>query len=190
MLSVFRSGRAVLTAAMSIGLAALLGGPAFAGSSTGTVTVAVTAATQATIGITYSSGTNILCAVGAAVSGYVACTNTATIAGSFRTTQSDTGGTSVSLTGAAITGAGGASIPASAIEMTCTGGTTGSPTYAGTPGTLATNAALSTSAVNCQTWTGLMIANYSLVASLSIDASRVPSDTYTNGAFTATATAN
>jgi hypothetical protein len=169
---------------------ALFAAPASAASATATVTVAVTASTQATIGVTYSSGTNILCAVGAAVTGLVGCTNTATLAGSFRSTKSDTGGTSVSLTGTAITGSGGASIPASALYMTCTGGTTGSPTYGGTPGSLATSAALSTSAVTCQSWSGTIVSAYSLIVSLAIDASQVPSDTYTNGAFTATATAN
>jgi hypothetical protein len=168
----------------------LAAAPAYAASSTATVTVAVTAATQATIGVSYSSGSNILCAVGASVSGIVACSNTATIAGTFRSTKVNTGGASVSVTGAAITGSGGASIAPSALTMTCTGGTTGSPVYAGTPGTLATNSALSTTAVNCQTWTGTIVSAYSLIASLSIDASEVPADTYTNGAFTATATAN
>ena len=175
--------------AAALGMA-ILTGPVSAASSTGTVTVAVTAATQATIGVTYSAGSNISCAVGTTVSGVVACTNTATLAGGFRSTKLDTGGTSVSLTGAAITGSGGASIPAAALTMTCTGGTTGTPTFAGTPGTLATAVALSTSAVNCQTWTGTIVANYSLVVALSIDAGQVPSDTYTNGSFTATATAN
>jgi hypothetical protein len=174
-------------AALGLGLCAA---PAFAASNTATVTVAVTAATQATIGVTYSAGSNILCAVGAAVAGPVACTNTATLAGSFRSTKADTGGSSVSLTGAAITGSGGASIPASALTMTCTGGVTGSPTFGGTAGTLATGVALSTSPVDCQSWTGTIVANYSLVLALTIDAGQVPSDTYTNGAFTATATAN
>ncbi len=175
--------------AAALGLCALAA-PAAAASNTATVTVAVTAATQATIGVSYSAGSNVSCAVGAVVSGFVACTNTATLAGSFRSTKNDVGGTSVSLTGAAITGSGGASIPAAALQMTCTGGTTGSPTFAGTAGTLASAAALSTSAVNCQSWTGTIVANYSLVVALSIDAGQVPSDTYTNGAFTATATAN
>jgi hypothetical protein len=183
--------RLFLSAAVAtIGI--VLGGsaPSLAASSTATVTVAVTASTEASIGVTYSAGSNILCAVGTTVSGTVSCTNTATLAGAFRSTKVDTGGASVSLTGAAITGSGGASIPASALTMTCTGGTTGSPTFPGTPGTLATNAALSTSPVNCQTWTGTIVANYSLVVALSIDAGQVPSDTYTNGAFTATVTAN
>jgi hypothetical protein len=174
-------------AALGIGV---LAAPAAAASNTATVTVAVTAATQATLGVSDSAGSNISCAVGATVSGAVACTNTATLAGSFRSTKVDTGGTSVSLTGAAITGSGGASIPASALTMTCTGGTTGSPTFPGTAGTLASGTALSTSAVNCQSWTGTIVANYSLVVALSIDAGQVPSDTYTNGSFTATATAN
>jgi hypothetical protein len=175
--------------AAAVGLS-LFAAPASAASSTATVTVAVTAATQATIGVTYSAGSNISCAVGVTVFGPVACTNTATLAGSFRSTKNNTGGASVSLTGAAITGSGGASIPASALTMTCTGGVTGSPTFAGTAGTLATAAALSVSPVNCQSWTGTIVANYSLVLALSIDAAQVPSDTYTNGAFTATATAN
>ncbi len=179
-------------AAAAISLGMVLAGttPSFAVTNTATVTVAVTAVTETTIGVSYSAGSNILCAVGVAVTGLIACTNTATIAGGFRSTKTNTGGASVSITGAPITGSGGASVPASALAMTCTGGTTGSPTYPGTPGTLATNAALSTTAVNCQTWTGTIVANYSLVAALTIDASQVPSDTYTNGAFTATATAN
>jgi hypothetical protein len=80
--------------------------------------------------------------VGSAVSGLVPCTNTATIAGSFRNPVADTGGTSVTLTGTAITGAASGTIPASALAMTCTGGTIGTPTYPGTPGTLATITAL------------------------------------------------
>lgn len=182
--------RNLCAAAASIGLVLFGAVPSFAATATSTVTVAVTASTSATIGVTYSSGTNILCTVGTAVTGLVACTNTATLAGSFRSTKTDTGGASVSLTGATITGSGGATIPASALSMTCTGGVTGSPTYAGTAGTLATSAALSTSAVNCQTWTGEIVAPYSLVVALSIDPSQVAADTYTNGAFTATATVN
>lgn len=164
--------------------------PASAVTQTATVTVAVTAATQATIGVTYSAGSNILCDVGTNTSGAIACSTTATLAGGFRSTKTDSGGTSVSLTGATISGSGGATIPPSALTMTCTGGVTGSPTYGGTAGTLASNAALSTSAVNCQSWTGSIVANYSLVVALSIDAGQVPADTYTNGSFTATATAN
>ena len=164
--------------------------PAAAASNTANVSVAVTAAVQATIGVTYSAGSNISCNVGTSVSGYVACTNTATLAGSFRSTKTDTGGTSVSITAAAIPGTGTNSIPATAFEMTCTGGETGSPEDGGTAGSLASNAALSTSAVTCMNWTGEVISNYSLVVALSIDSGQVPSDTYTATNFTATATAN
>lgn len=169
---------------------AMFASPALAASSTGTITVAVTAATQATIGVTYSAGTNITCAVGTAVSGIVPCTNTVTLAGGFRSTKLNTGGASISVTGANIVGTGGSSIPPAALTMTCTGGIVGSPPLPGTPGTLATNAPLSTSAVNCQSWSGTVVGLYSLVVALSIDAGLVPSDTYSNGAFTATATAN
>lgn len=181
---------ALIAAATSLGLIVAGAVPSIAASNTGTVTVAVTAGTQATIGVTYSAGSNILCDVGAVTSAIVSCTNTATIAGSFRSTKTNTGGASVSITGSAITGSGGSSIDPSELMLTCTGGTTGSPTFPGTPGTLATNAPLSTSAVNCQSWTGTIVSTYSLTASLSIDAADVPADTYTNGAFTATATAN
>ena len=163
---------------------------AAATSASSSVNVQVTAAVQATIGVAYSSGSNISCAVGTAVTGTVACTSTATLTGSFRSTKNDNGGTSVALTGATITGSGGGSIPPSAFQMTCTGGTTGSPTYGGTPGTLASNTALSSSAVNCQSWTGEIIANYSLTVALALDASQVPADTYSLTGFTATATAN
>lgn len=164
--------------------------PAAAASSTANVQVAVTASSQATIGVTYSAGTNITCNVGTSVSGYVACTNTATLAGAFRSSKTDTGGSSVSITGATISGTGSNSIPPSAFEMTCTGGTTGSPEDPGTPGTLASALALSSSAVNCQSWSGEIIANYSLVVSLMLDSGQVPADTYTATNFTATATAN
>lgn len=168
---------------------AVIAAPASAATGTATVTVAVTASTQATIGVTYSAGSNIVCDVTGVFSSFVACTNTATLAGGFRSTKADTGGTSVSVTGAAITGSGGSSIPPTALEMTCTGTATGA-TYPGTPGTLASSTPLATTAVNCQSWTGTMVATYSLVASLKIDAGQVPADTYTNGSFTATATAN
>lgn len=164
--------------------------PAAAASSTANVSVAVTAGVQATIGVNYSAGSNISCNIGATITGFVACANTATLAGTFRSSKTDTGGTSVSITGASITGTGGGVIPATAWEMTCTGGTTGSPSFPGTPGTLANNAALSTSAIACQSWTGEIIANYSLVVALSLDASQVPADTYAATNFTATATAN
>lgn len=163
--------------------------PAFAATATSTVTVAVTATNQATIGVAYSAGSNILCDVTGVFSGFVACTNTATLSGGFRSTKADTGGTSVSVTGTAITGSGGSSIAPTSLQMSCTGSSTGT-TYPGTAGTLATNAPLALTAVNCQSWTGTMVATYSLVASLKIDAGGVPADTYTNGSFTATATAN
>lgn len=174
-------------AALSAGM---LTAPASAASNTATVNVAVTAAVQATIGVTYSSGSNIACNVGASITGMVACTSTATLAGNFRSTKNDTGGSSVSITGATITGTGGATIAPTAFQMTCTGGTTGSPTFGGTPGTLATNAALASTAVNCQNWTGEIISAYSLVAALSLDSSQVAADTYPVTGFTATATAN
>jgi hypothetical protein len=164
--------------------------PAAAASNTANVSVAVTAGVQATIGVTYSTGSNISCNVGTAISGFVACTNTATLAGTFRSSKTDTGGTSVAITAAAITGTGTGVIPATAWEMSCTGGVTGSPANAGTAGTLASNTALSTSAVACQSWTGEIIANYSLVVALSLDAAQVPADTYAASNFTATATAN
>jgi len=168
---------------------AVLAAPASAVTATSTVTVAVNATNQATIGVTYSAGTNILCDVTGVFSGFVACTNTATLSGGFRSTKADTGGTSVSVTGTAITGSGGSSIAPTSLQMTCTGSATGT-TYPGTAGTLATNLPLALTAVNCQSWTGTMVATYSLVASLKIDAGGVPADTYTNGSFTATATAN
>jgi|GEM_PF-1766346 hypothetical protein len=164
--------------------------PAAAASNTANVSVAVTAGVQATIGVSYSSGSNISCNIGATITGYVACTNTATLAGTFRSSKTDTGGTSVSVTGAAITGSGGGVIPATAWEMSCTGGTTGSPANPGTPGTLASNTALATTAVACQSWTGEIIASYSLIVALSLDAAQVPADTYAASNFTATATAN
>ena len=164
--------------------------PASAASNTATVNVQVTAAVQATIGVTYGSGTNISCSVGTAVSGIQACSSTATLTGSFRSTKTDTGGSSVSLTGATITGSGGGSVPPAAFTMTCTGGTTGSPAFPGTPGSLASATALSSSAVNCQSWTGEIIANYSLTVALGLDAAQVPADTYAVTGFTATATAN
>jgi len=183
-----RLGLAIIpSAALAFGS---LCAPAAAASNTANVSVAVTAGVQATIGVTYSAGSNVSCNVGAAITGFIACANTATLAGTFRSSKTDSGGTSVSITGAAITGTGGGSIPATAWEMTCTGGTTGSPTFAGTAGTLASSAALSTSAVPCQSWTGEIIANYSLVVALSLDASQVPADTYAATNFTATATAN
>ncbi len=162
--------------------------PAFATAttSTSTVNVAVTAATQATIGVTYSSGSNITCAVGTAVTGIVACTNTATIAGSIRSTLANSGGSQISVTGAAITGSAGSSIAPSALKMTCTGGIVGSPMYAGSTPTLANVLALSTGTSNCGSWTSTVVAPYSLVLSLGIDASQVPSDTYATTGFTAT----
>ena len=188
MLRLYRGGLAKLGLAIVPSVALALGtlcAPAAAASNTASVSVAVTAGVQATIGVTYSSGSNISCNVGTAITGFVACTNTATLAGTFRSSKTDSGGTSVS-----ITGTGGGSIPATAWEMTCTGGTTGSPTFPGTAGTLASSVALSTSAVACQSWTGEIIANYSLVVALSLDASQVPADTYAATNFTATATAN
>ena len=167
-----------------------LSAPATAASNTANVSVAVTAGVQATIGVNYSSGSNISCNVGTSISGFVACSNTATLSGSFRSSKNDTGGTSVSITAATITGTNGGSIPATAWQMTCTGGTTGSPTFAGTPGTLANNTALASTAVNCQSWTGEIIANYSLTVALGLDAAQVPGDAYNATNFTATATAN
>ena len=159
-------------------------------SNTANVSVAVTAGVQATIGVNYSSGTNISCNVGTSVSGYVACSNTATLSGSFRSSKSDTGGTSVSITGATITGTNSGTIPPTAWQMTCTGGVTGSPSFPGTAGTLANGTALASTAVNCQSWTGEIIANYSLTVALSLDSGQVPGDTYSATNFTATATAN
>ena len=181
--------RIVAALAATAGIAAFTIPPASAASSTSSVTVAVTASTQATIGATSSSGTNIACAVGTAISGIVPCATTVTLAGTFRSTKS-TGGATVSLTGATITGSGGAAIAPNALTMTCTGGLTGSPTYAGTAGTLASATALSTSATTCMSWTGTVVSAYSLNVALGIDAALVPADTYTNGSFTATATAN
>ena len=178
----------IVAGAMIFGL---LSAPLVASAATGTatVTVAVLASTQATIGVSYSGGSNINCAMGTSVAGYVPCSTTATLTGGFRSTKADTGGASVSLTGVAIPGSGGASIPPSAFQMTCTGSATGA-TYPGTPGTLASSTPLSTSAVNCQSWTGTLVATYSLVVALSLDSSQVPADTYTATGFTATATAN
>lgn len=164
--------------------------PASAASSTQNVAVAVTASVQATIGVAYGAGSNISCNVGASVSGFVACADTATLSGAFRSSKNDTGGTSVAITAATITGTNGGTIAPTAWEMTCTGGTTGSPAFAGTAGTLATNLALASTAVTCQSWTGEIIANYSLTVALSVDAGQVPGDTYTATNFTATATAN
>jgi hypothetical protein len=181
-----RSSPAVL---MAVLVAAALQAPANA--ATDTVNVTVNASTQATIGVTYSNTTGpITCDVGTSLSGMVACTNTATLSGGFRSTKNNTGGASVTVTGADITGSGGWTVHPSALQMTCTGGTTGSPTYGGTAGTLASGTALSTSAVACQSWTGTIIANYSLDVSLAIDASQVAADTYSTTGFTATATAN
>jgi hypothetical protein len=70
--------------------------------------------------------------------------------------------------------------------MTCTGGIVGSPLYGGSSPTLANALALSTGATNCASWTSTVVAPYSLVLSLGIDASQVPSDTYTTTGFTAT----
>lgn len=193
MLRLNRGGLAKLGLALIPSAALAFGSlcaPAAAASNTANVSVAVTAGVQATIGVTYSSGTNISCNVGTAITGFVACTNTATLAGTFRSSKNDTGGTSVSITAAQISGTNGGVIPATAWEMTCTGGTTGSPSNPGTPGTLASTAALSTSAVACQSWSGEIVANYSLVVALLLDASQVPADTYAATNFTATATAN
>lgn len=166
----------------------IVGVPVCAGAAT--ISVAVTAANQATVGVTYSSGSAIACDPGTSVAGVVPCAQTATLAGSIRSTHSDPGGTSISLTGFAITGAGGASIPPSAFQLTCSGGVVGNPAFPGTPGTLANHVPLSTSAVPCGSWTGTVVASYSLVVALALDTGQVPADTYAAVAFNAIATAN
>ncbi len=176
----------ILGTALSAGLGfTFLVAPASATTTaSSSVSVAVTAATQATIGVAYSSGSAITCAVGTSVSGSVACSTTATVSGTIRSTYSNASGSQVAITGAAITGSGGSSIPASAFSMSCTGGTIGSPTYGGTQ-TLATALALSTSAANCSSWTGTVVSAYNLVLSLSLNSAMVPADTYTTTGFTA-----
>ena len=154
------------------------------------ISIAVTAASQATIGVTYSAGNSIACDPGTAVAGIVPCAHTATLAGSVRSTRANPGATSIALTGFAITGSGGASIPPTAFQLTCSGGVVGSPAFPGTPGSLANKVPLSTTAVACGTWTGTMVAAYSLLVTLSVDASQVPADSYAAVAFSAIATAN
>ncbi len=180
----------ILTAALATGIGlATISAPAFATSATQSVSVNVVAATEATIAVAYSAGSNISCAVGTAVVGPVACTNTATLSGSIRTTVLDTGGTSVTLTGANIVGLANTIAP-TALTLACTGGLTGTPTFGGVAGTLPTAAAMSTAPTTCQSWTGTVVDTYSLIATLSIDAGKVPADTYTAANFTATVTAN
>ena len=182
--------RHILPILAAAGIVAAANASADAATSTATVNVAVSALASATIGATYSSGSNVLCDVGTTVVGLVACASTVTLAGNIRTTVADTGGASVTLTGASIAGTGANAIAPTALRMTCTGGTTAGATYPGTAGTLAAATPLSTSAVTCQSWTGTVVDSYSLVAALEIDASKVPADTYTLTGFTATATAN
>ena len=153
------------------------------------VAVQVTASALATLTVSYSSGSSISCSVGNSVTGLVPCSASATVAGVFRSTKGNSGGASVAITGSQITGSGGATIAPSALQMTCTGTATGTA-WPGTAGSLASATALSTSPTNCQSWTGPIVAAFSLTVSLSIDSSQVLADTYPLTYFTAVATVN
>lgn len=159
----------------------VIGSLAPAGAAT--LAVAVHATTQATVGILYESGTSIACDANT-------CAHTATLAGSIRSTRSDPGATSIVLTGFAIAGPDGGSIPAAAFRLTCTGGIFGNPPFSGTPGSLAKNVPLSTPAIACQSWSGTIVGDYALVVALSVDANQVPAGANAAVSFNAIATAN
>lgn len=176
-----------LTAATATAIIAAAIIPATAqAATTGTITANITAPVLATI--TVSSGT-VTCDVSGSLSLTSPCTSSAAISGSVRSSRNTV--TALTVTGAAINNAGATnSVPASAFAMSCTDASTGTQHGALT---LASAAALSTSAVNCASWAanaGGNILSLSDTLAFTINSFLVPADTYTASNWTVTLTAS
>ena len=142
------------------------------------VAVAVTAAAQATVGVTYTEGAPLACSAGGVTSGWIACEGAAIVTGRLRTSAA--GGAHVVLA---------AQTAGDALAVTCSGGIVGAPRFAGTASAPAQAASLATPQA-CMSWTGPVVAEYQLVVTFAADAARIDDDAPLYAAFTAVATAN